>query len=1016
MAAPSYPPGTQTVGLSQMNAAPTGMTTGITTNPFSPYFGEPPRELKLNPYSLYGRENWALPEAYKGSNMFMTQLMITVIKDEDLWPTRVVLPIRITESEQEIAWDEVVFNNHLLGPVPEEGVSRLVTQSTSERKDHYVRYGIALILEHGFMKTPKGQESYRMNIMQIRNATLETMYFGVIEALLKSKQYSNAWMRRYGQMARSGSALRGYIGEEVAMYMVVQKSEHGFDILDTRAKKQMRLSNVTPDTWVLPEGLGTYLALVRPENNTYLLKGPEGVANYNSALNAAPVSSIRQMAANSCQVFESKSFDMPSAPQAIDPLVRNVSIGEYNTMCDTVSDMVDPERYKSFMRDIFVYNENRDDFSRISLRAALKACCRFDSGDNLYFPPAFGMGSMAKDDPFMMPNGQPCYVFGDMSKMNLSDETLKKLAESVAAKFPVPNHAVQGAEAATFLAQMQMVFPQCRLFDPVYQANVGGFVNNAVTLVPGGLRGAGGALQNNDPIAPLPIGQPGLSTPYADIRAKIHDVIKTTDEPSPSEMALNNSTIDKFMSKVEHAAHAPLPARLGDASQATTEAVGRLLAAFQQLKDIAKNATPAWTKHFAFAMHKCLLAFAQGAGFDLTALTGQVRACVGDAVRLAQLQGSSTDVIAAIPLAATPPAAGVVPFAGQTTNIGAEHRFGALRRQTGHEGTVGEFADDVYDSQRTGQTAAFKTRFQEIMDNMFPGVVAADTKDQHMRAIILTFLHTPICEKALANLIDKDIFFPFDFLLFRPRITHQMATGILLKAGSDTGETLVGHADFQLADDVVRKMHYGNFTLYSKSIVYKSDNVFLAENILANGYVGGNDVSMNTLQSLQSGDQPRSMFVALVPLLGSENSEGTTSVSALGQYPNPLDITGKFANGVPHLANLDMEVGNPQGLEHYPGASFYAMTFGMNNSNQTFNQEYVYAEMNTQNTICFQGHQTMFNPAENKWDMTIVNTGHFGDRIYSGCGRVRRGQMKFLEPVSYTTQFGSTKSLTVVGA
>ena len=107
MAAPSYPPGTQTAGLSQMNGAPTGMTTGVSTNPFSPYFGEPPRELKLNPYSLYGRENWALPEAYKGSNLFMTQLMITVIKDEDLWPTRVVLPIRITESEQEIAWDEV---------------------------------------------------------------------------------------------------------------------------------------------------------------------------------------------------------------------------------------------------------------------------------------------------------------------------------------------------------------------------------------------------------------------------------------------------------------------------------------------------------------------------------------------------------------------------------------------------------------------------------------------------------------------------------------------------------------------------------------------------------------------------------------------------------------------------------------------------------------------------------------------------------------------------------------------
>lgn len=843
-----------------------------------------------------------------------------------------------------------------------------------------------------------------MNIMQIRNATLETMYFGVIEALLKSKQYSNAWMRRYGQMARSGSALRGYIGEEVAMYMVVQKSEHGFDILDTRAKKQMRLTNVTPDTWVLPEGLGTYLALVRPENNAYLLKGPEGVANYNSALNAAPVSSIRQMAANSCQVFESKSFDMPGAPQAIDPLVRNVSVGEYNTMCDTVSDMVDPERYKSFMRDIFVYNENRDDFSRISLRAALKACCRFDSGDNLYFPPAFGMGSMVKDDPFMMPNGQPCYVFGDMSKMHLSDETLKKLAESVGSKFPVPNHAVEGAGAATFEAQMRMVFPQCRLFDQVYTANVGGFVRNAVNFAAGVAQRGNGQLQNgnNDAAIPtLPIGPT-----YPEIRAKIHDVIKTTDEPSPSEMALNNSTIDKFMAKVEHAPE----------DQNTANAVGKMLGAFQQLKDVAKSATPAWTKHFAFAMHKCLLAFAQGNGNDLGQLTTQVHACIGDQGRLGQLQGTSADVIFAIPAAAGAGAggAGAGAAARPTTNIGAEHRFGALRRQTGHEGTVGEFDDDVYRDPRSGPTAAFKTRFQEVVD-MY-GTVNPDTKEQHLRAIILTFLHTPISEKALANLVDKDIFFPFDFLLFRPRITHQMATGVLLKAGSETGETLVGHADFQLADDVVRKMHYGNFTLYSKSIVYKSDNVFLAENILANGYVGGNDVSMNTLQSLQSGDQPRSMYVALVPLLGSETSEGTTSVSALGQYANPLDITGKFANGVPHLANLDMEIGNPQGLEHYPGASFYAMTFGMNNSNQTFNSEYVYAEMNTQNTICFQGHQTMFNPAENKWDMTVTNTGHFGDRIYAGCGRVRRGQMKYLEPVSYTTQFGSTKSLTVVGA
>lgn len=43
------------------------------------------------------------------------------------------LPWRLTESENEIQWDQIIFDNALLGQVPEEGVSRLVTQQISER-------------------------------------------------------------------------------------------------------------------------------------------------------------------------------------------------------------------------------------------------------------------------------------------------------------------------------------------------------------------------------------------------------------------------------------------------------------------------------------------------------------------------------------------------------------------------------------------------------------------------------------------------------------------------------------------------------------------------------------------------------------------------------------------------------------------------------------------------------------------------------------------------------------------
>lgn len=56
-----------------------------------------------------------------------------------MWPSTIALPFRITQSEMMIQWDELIFNNHILDPVPEEGVSRLVTQQTSARQVRILR-------------------------------------------------------------------------------------------------------------------------------------------------------------------------------------------------------------------------------------------------------------------------------------------------------------------------------------------------------------------------------------------------------------------------------------------------------------------------------------------------------------------------------------------------------------------------------------------------------------------------------------------------------------------------------------------------------------------------------------------------------------------------------------------------------------------------------------------------------------------------------------------------------------
>ena len=256
-------------------------------------------------------------------------------------------------------------------------------------------------------------------------------------------------------------------------------------------------------------------------------------------------------------------------------------------------------------------------------------------------------------------------------------------------------------------------------------------------------------------------------------------------------------------------------------------------------------------------------------------------------------------------------------------------------------------------------------------------------------------------------IIDNDIAFPFSFLLLRPYITHRMGTAILTKAGAVTGETLIGHADFQLGDNVAQKMHYGNFTMYLKSLVYKADNVALAENVYAAGYVRGNNVTMHNLASSatrpshKSGSE--SMYVCLVPYI----SDGDNYDTFHTEIPNPMDTTGKFSNNAPQLVALDNADGNRR---HYATADFYSRTYQFNNENTNDvglgAQGYVYDEVNRYNTVCYQGHQSGYNVSSGTFDLVTEGTGHWGNRIYPGCGKVRKGLVKTLEPITYTTMFG----------
>eukprot|EP00854_Cymbomonas_tetramitiformis_P033292 gene33292-42641_t len=168
----------------------------------------------------------------------------------------------------------------------------------------------------------------------------------------------------------------------------------------------------------------------------------------------------------------------------------------------------------------------------------------------------------------------------------------------------------------------------------------------------------------------------------------------------------------------------------------------------------------------------------------------------------------------------------------------------------------------------------------------------------HELAIFVMFVTMEFSRKTLTAIIDCNKMFPFGYLLLRPYQTYQMCAAILTKSGKETGETLIGHYDFQLSDDVVRKMHYGNFTIYQKAVVYNPKNVLPVPDIWCQGYLGGGgsifarnqkDASAAT-NSNMIGESAPSLYACII---------GVDEVIK----DNPIDVNGCYAEhtGLPSM-------------------------------------------------------------------------------------------------------------------
>jgi len=293
----------------------------------------------------------------------------------------------------------------------------------------------------------------------------------------------------------------------------------------------------------------------------------------------------------------------------------------------------------------------------------------------------------------------------------------------------------------------------------------------------------------------------------------------------------------------------------------------------------------------------------------------------------------------------------------------------------------------------------------------------------------------------------------YDFVCFRPFRQYEMGTGMLLKQGSELGNTFRGWADFQMTDNIIAKTHIGHFTFWHASIVTNPKCLFLAEDIFCSNYKSGEGkvvlpMTDNNLSSFRSDaiscmrDNVADIVCYPIPL-GSMDPKTNRCI-----LNTPISLTGVPPKDIPNCGEGCMTLGDfssqhkdmlrrcrqekqqyDQQVQRAQAAMRYQVPnpwdpFEVSESSESdilslsaeINNYYAFSEMNTSteidmaektfdqagnvvNTVCFHTMQRHRNTKSNCWETSNLNTGHFGEKgIYEGVKKIRCGFLSYYEP------------------
>ncbi len=340
----------------------TGQAVEPTIQDYENFFGPSARDIKtdLQRFKRHGR--WHLPDILQGPNPWLTDRIDGLITDATNSPfTTKILPYRYKEEvDGKIKWNVWSFDEGMASRVPYESAARTLTQSKRSFAGYMVRQGMAIVLEHNFMMTPKGRENFKNQLNQLIGSIQYTNDLDVHMALILAPSYQKTMRERYYTSDKSPAQI---CREFADLFGMMQKNVNALDILIEEGKAILRTWGGPMPDFLLCNSKLTFQMTMTPEKTNYITQGIDGVKRLRQG---PDLGSYRGLS-----VIHSRSFAMETGQHPRDVLRRRVRTAEYYRIL--------PNK-KNATREFEFYNEERDTWFTLSFHDLLK-CARYMSDD-----------------------------------------------------------------------------------------------------------------------------------------------------------------------------------------------------------------------------------------------------------------------------------------------------------------------------------------------------------------------------------------------------------------------------------------------------------------------------------------------------------------------------------------------------------------------------------------------------------------------------------------------------------